>query len=153
MSGAGVEAPSFDHVLVGAVAEESACFRLIKVEECRCGRCRWRWLDACMCQEQGLLLRLRLCDVGLATSWLPTIPGPVAKLAAVVAAVVSCRLLVADGAALGTSTCTTLSMSSRPGLGASTRLAWLAAFAASCRGGLPLLLVTLAGLPLLPSEM
>ena len=71
-----------------------------------------------MCQEQGLLLRLRLCDVGLATSWLPTIPGPVAKLAAVVAAVVSCRLLVADGAALGTSTCTTLSMSSRPGLGA-----------------------------------
>jgi len=119
MSGAGVEAPSFDHVLVGAVAEESACFRLIKVEECRCGRCRWRWLDACMCQEQGLLLRLRLCDVGLATSWLPTIPGPVAKLAAVVAAVVSSRLLVADGAALGT----TLSMSSRPGLGASTRLA------------------------------
>ena len=151
MSGAGVEAPSFDHVLVGAVAEESACFRLIKVEECRCGRCRWRWLDACMCQEQGLLLRL--CDVGLATSWLPTIRGPVAKLAAVVAAVVSCRLLVADGAALGTSTCTTLSMSSRPGLGASTRLARLAAFAASCRGGLPLLLVTLAGLPLLPSEM
>ena len=153
MSGAGVEAPSFDHVLVGAVAEESACFRLIKVEECRCGRCRWRWLDACMCQEQGLLLRLRLCDVGLATSWLPTIPGPVAKLAAVVAAVVSCRLLVADGAALGTSTCTTLSMSSRPGLGASTRLARLAAFAASCRGGLPLLLVTLAGLSLLLSEM
>jgi hypothetical protein len=32
-------------------------------------------------------------------------------------------------------------------------LARLAAFAASCRGGLPLLLVTLAGLPLLPSEM
>jgi hypothetical protein len=146
MSGAGVEAPSFDHVLVGAVAEESACFRLIKVEECR-----WRWLDACMCQEQGLLLRLRLCDVGLTTSWLPTVPGPVAKLVAVVTVVVSCRLLVADGAALGTSTGTTLSMSSRPGLGASTRLARLAAFAASCRG-LPLL-VTLAGLPLLPSEM
>ena len=123
MSGAGVEAPSFDHVLVGAVAEESACFRLIKVEECRCGRCRWRWLDACMCQEQGLLLRLRLGDVGLATSWLPTIPGPVAKLAAVVAAVVSCRLLVADGAALGTSTCTTLSMSS---LGVDNEPAWLA---------------------------
>ena len=137
-----------DHVLVGAVAEESACFRLIKVEECRCGRCRWRWLNACMCQEQGL--RLRLCDVGLATSWLSTVPGPVAKLAAVVTVVVSCRL-VADGAALGTSTVTTLSMSSHPGLGASTRLARLAAFAASCRG-LPLL-VTLAGLPLLPSEM
>jgi hypothetical protein len=80
-------------------------------------------------------------------------PCPVAKLAAVVTAVVSCRLLVADGAALGTSTGTTLSMSSRPGLGASTRLVRLAAFAASCRGGLPLLLVTLAGLPLLPSEM
>jgi hypothetical protein len=106
-----------------------------------------------MCQEQGLLLRLRLCDVGLTTSWLPTVPSPVAKLAAVVTVVVSCRLLVADGAALGTSTCTTLSMSSRPGLGASTRLALLAAFAASCRGGLPLLLVTLVGLPLLPSEM
>jgi hypothetical protein len=148
---AGVEAPSFDHVLVGAVVEESACFRLIKVEECRCGRCRWRWLDACMCQEQGL--RLRLCEVGLTTSWLPTVPGPVAKLAAVVTAVVSCRLLVADGATLGTSTCTTLSMSSRPGLGASTRLVLLAAFAASCRGGLPHLFVTLAGLPLLPSEM
>jgi hypothetical protein len=76
-----------------------------------------------------------------------------AKLAAVVTAVVSCRLLVADGADLGTSTGTTLSMSSRPSLSASTRLARLAAFAASCQGGLPLLLVTLAGLPLLPSEM
>jgi hypothetical protein len=42
MSGASVEAPSFDHVVAGVVAEESACFRLIKVEECRCGRCRWR---------------------------------------------------------------------------------------------------------------
>jgi hypothetical protein len=80
-------------------------------------------LDACMCQEQGLLLRLRLCDVGLTTSWLPTVPGPVAKLAAVVTAVVSCRLLVADGAALGTSTCTTLSMSS---LGVDNEPAWLA---------------------------
>jgi hypothetical protein len=60
-----------------------------------------------------------MCDVGLATSWLSTVPVPVAKLAAVVTTVVSCRLLVADGAALGT----TLSMSSRPGLGASTRLA------------------------------
>ena len=149
MSGAGVEAPSFDHVLVGAVAEESACFRLVKVEECRCGRCRWRWLDACMCQEQGLLLRLRLCDVGLAASWLSTFPGPVAKLATVVTAVISCRLLVVDGATLGASVGTTLSLSSRPGLGASARLA---AFAAPCRGGLPLL-VTLAGLSLLPREM
>jgi hypothetical protein len=42
MSGADVEAPSFNHVFAGAVAEESAYFRLIKMEECRCGRCRWR---------------------------------------------------------------------------------------------------------------
>jgi hypothetical protein len=46
----------------------------------------------------------------------------VAKLAAVVTAVVSCRLLVADGAALGTSTCTTLSISS---LGVDNEPAWL----------------------------
>jgi hypothetical protein len=32
MSGAGVKAPSFDHVFAGAIAEESAFFRLIKVE-------------------------------------------------------------------------------------------------------------------------
>jgi hypothetical protein len=64
-----------------------------------------------------------------------TVPGPVAKLATVVTAIVSCRLLVADGAALGTSTGTTLSMSSRSGLlGASTRLVRLAAFTASCQG-------------------
>jgi hypothetical protein len=65
---------------------------------------------------------------------------------------VSCRLLVADGIALGASAGTTLSLSSRLGLGASARLAWLAVFAATCQGGLPLL-VTLAGLPLLPSEV
>jgi hypothetical protein len=105
-----------------------------------------------MCYEQSLLLRLRLCDIGLATSWMSTVPGPVAKLAAVVTAVVSCRLLVADSAALGTSTGTTLSKSPRPSLGASTRFARPTAFAASCRG-LPLLLVTLVGLPLLLSEM
>jgi hypothetical protein len=52
---------------------------------------------------------------------------------------------------LGVSAGTTLSLSSRPGLGAS---AWLATFAAPCPGGgLLLLLITLAGLPLLPSEM
>jgi hypothetical protein len=77
----------------------------------------------------------------------------VAKLATVVTVVVSCWLLVADGGALGASAGTTFSMSSRPGLGASTRLARLAAFAATCRGGLPLLLVTMAGFSLLPSEM
>jgi hypothetical protein len=77
------------------------------------------------------------------------IPWPVAKLATVVTAVISCRLLVADGAALGASAGTTLSLSSHPGLGASARLA---TFAARCRGGLPLL-VTLEVLPLLPSEM
>jgi hypothetical protein len=77
----------------------------------------------------------------------------VAKLATVVTIVVSCWLLVADGAALGAPMGTTLSMSSRPSLGASVCLARLAAFAAMCRGrGLPLL-VTLAGLSLLPSEM
>jgi hypothetical protein len=42
----------------------------------------------------------------------------VAKLTTVVTAVVSCRLLVADEAALGASAGTTLSMSSRPVLGA-----------------------------------
>jgi hypothetical protein len=99
--------------------------------------------------EQSFLLRLRMCDVGLAASWLSTFPGRVAKLATVVTAVISCRLLVADSAALGASAGTTLSLSSRPALGASARLA---TFAAPCRG-LPLLLVTLARLPLLPSEM
>jgi hypothetical protein len=84
----------------------------------------------------------------------PPFPGLVAKLAIVVAAVISCRLLVVDGAALGASAGTTLSLSSRPDLGASVRLARLAAFAAPSRGGgLLLLVVTLAGLPLLPSEM
>jgi hypothetical protein len=65
---------------------------------------------------------------------------------AVVASVVSCRLVRAGGAALGTS--------SHPGLGASARLARLAMPTAAYRGGggspPP---VTLAGLPLSPSEM
>jgi hypothetical protein len=30
MSGVSVEAPSFDHVVAGAVTEESVCFRLMK---------------------------------------------------------------------------------------------------------------------------
>jgi hypothetical protein len=42
MSGAGVEAPPFSLVVVGAVAEEGLCSRLIKVEKSRCGWCRWR---------------------------------------------------------------------------------------------------------------
>jgi hypothetical protein len=77
----------------------------------------------------------------------------VAKLATIVTTVISCRLLVAADAALGASAGTTLSLSSRPSLGAFARLARLATFATPCRGGLPRLLVTLAGLPLLLSEM
>jgi hypothetical protein len=42
MGGAGVEAPPVSLVAAGAVAEEGVCSRLIKVEESRCGRCRWR---------------------------------------------------------------------------------------------------------------
>jgi hypothetical protein len=72
------------------------------------------------------------------------------KLATVVAGVVSCRLLVAVGASTGV----TLSTSSCPGLGTFARLARLAALMVARRGrGLPLLPVTLAGLPLFPSEM
>jgi hypothetical protein len=70
----------------------------------------------------------------------------VAKLATVVIAVISCRLLVAHSVALGASVDTTLTLSSCPGLGAFARLARLAVFPDTCRGGLPLL-VTLAGLP------
>ncbi len=104
-----------------------------------------------MCQEQSQLL-LHLCDVGLTASWLSTLLGLMAKLATVVAGAVSCRLLVA--AAGGASTGATLGTSLRPGLAASARLAPLAALAAARRGrGLPLLPVTLAGLPLFPSEM
>jgi hypothetical protein len=74
-----------------------------------------------------------------------------AKLATVMADVISCRLLVADGATVGASAGATLGTSSCPGLGASSRLAALAA----ARQGrcLPLLPVTLAGLSLFSSEM
>ena len=100
-----------------------------------------------MCHEQSRFL-LRLCDVGLATSWLLTVLGPMAKLAAVAAGVVSCRLMLAGGSALGASTGITLGTSSRPDLGISARLARLATLAAAYRGRrLPLLLVTLAGSP------
>jgi hypothetical protein len=92
--------------------------------------------------------------VGLVASWLSTLLGPMAKLATVVTSVVLYRLLVAGGVAMGASVGATLGMSSRPSLGASTRLAWLATLAAARRGrGLPLLPVTLAGLPLFSSEM
>ena len=95
----------------------------------------------------------RLCDVGLAASWLSTVLGPMAKLATVAAGVVSCRLVPTGGAALGVAAGITLGTSLRPGLGVSARLAWLATLAAACRGRrLPLLPVTLVGSPLLPSE-
>ncbi|CAD6244762.1 unnamed protein product [Miscanthus lutarioriparius] len=49
--------------------------------------------------------------------------------------------------------CHHLGTSSRPSLGISARLAWLATLATACRGRrLPLLPVTLAGKPLLPNE-
>jgi hypothetical protein len=38
----GIEAPPISLVVAGAVAEEGVCSLLIKVEESRCGRCRWR---------------------------------------------------------------------------------------------------------------
>jgi hypothetical protein len=77
-----------------------------------------------------------------------------AKLATVVVGIISCRLLVASGAAMDTSAGATLSMSSHPGLGTSACLTQLAALAATRRGrGLLLLPVTLAGLLLFSSEM
>jgi hypothetical protein len=77
-----------------------------------------------------------------------------AKLATVVVGVVSCRILVAGGTDGGASTGATLGTSSRPGLGGSARLVLLAVLAAARRGrGVPFLPVTLAGLPLFPSEM
>jgi hypothetical protein len=77
-----------------------------------------------------------------------------AKLAIVVAGVVSCQILVVGDAALGASASATLSTPSRPSLGASARLARLATLAAAHRGrGLPLSPVTLEGLLLFLSEM
>jgi hypothetical protein len=72
-----------------------------------------------MCQEQSWLVLLHLCDVGLATSWLLTLLGPMAKLATVVAGAISCQLLVVDGAAGGASAGATLGTSLRLGLGTS----------------------------------
>jgi hypothetical protein len=92
--------------------------------------------------------------MGLAASWLSTFLGPIAKLITVVTGVISCRLLVADGAAVGASMGATLGTSSHPGLDTSAGLAWLAALAAGHQGrGLPLLPVTLTCLPLFLSEM
>jgi hypothetical protein len=65
----------------------------------------------------------------MAASWLLTLLGPMAKLATVVAGVVSCWLLVAGGAAIGVSVGATLGTSSLLGLGASTHLARLVALA------------------------
>jgi hypothetical protein len=77
-----------------------------------------------------------------------------AKLGTIVASVGSCRVLVAGGATVGASVSATLGTSSHPSLGASAPLTWLAALAADRRvRGLPLLPVTLAGLPLFPSKM
>jgi hypothetical protein len=42
MSGAGVEALPVSLVVIGAIADEGVCSRLIKVEESHCGKCRWR---------------------------------------------------------------------------------------------------------------
>jgi hypothetical protein len=107
-----------------------------------------------VCQEQSWLLLLHRCGVGLAASWLSTLLGPMAKLATVMVGIVLCQLLVADGAAMGAFAGVTLSKSSRPGLGASACLVWLAALVGTRRGRrLPLLPITLASLPLSPSEM
>jgi hypothetical protein len=42
VGGTGVKAPPVGLVVAGAVAEKGVCLRLVKVEENRCGRCRWR---------------------------------------------------------------------------------------------------------------
>jgi hypothetical protein len=42
MGGTDVEAPPISLVVAGAIIEKGMCSRLIKVEESRCGRCRWR---------------------------------------------------------------------------------------------------------------
>jgi hypothetical protein len=42
MGGTGVEAPPVSLVVAGAIVEEGVCSWLIKVEESRYGRCRWR---------------------------------------------------------------------------------------------------------------
>jgi hypothetical protein len=60
-----------------------------------------------------------------------------AKLATVFTGVFLCWLLVAGGAVMGASTGATLGTSSRPGLGASARLTWLATLVAAHRGRRP----------------
>jgi hypothetical protein len=42
MGGVDAEALPVSLVIAGAIAEEGVSSRLIKVEESRCGRCRWR---------------------------------------------------------------------------------------------------------------
>jgi len=67
-------------------------------------------------QEQSrLVIRLGLCDVGLApTPPLRAVLGPVAGPATVVARVVSCRLGPIGGAALGAPSCSGLGTSFLP---------------------------------------
>jgi hypothetical protein len=42
MGGTSVEAPPISLVIAGAIVEEGVCSWLIKMEESRYGRCRWR---------------------------------------------------------------------------------------------------------------
>jgi hypothetical protein len=70
-------------------------------------------------------------------------------LAKLATGVVSCQPTLVGGATLGASAGITRGTSSRPGLGI---FAWLATLAAARRGRRLPLLVTLAGIPLLPSE-
>jgi hypothetical protein len=87
--------------------------------------------NASMYHELSGLLLLRLCNVGLAASWLSRVPGPMAKLAAGAAGVVSCWPVPADGATRGASAGITLGTSSRLGLGVFARHVRLATLA-SC---------------------
>src|SRR3954464_5248068 len=105
-----------------------------------------------MCHEQSRLL-LRLCDVGLTVAWLPTVLGPMASPATLVAGIFWRRLESAGGASPGAFTGITSGTSSRPGLSVVARPARLAVLAAASHGrGLPPPPVTVAGIPLLPSK-
>ena len=76
------------------------------------------------------------------------------KPATIAARMVSCRLVPAGYTALGASAGVTLGTSSRSGLSISACLPQLATLVDAYRGrGLPPLPVTLAGIPLFPSEM
>src|SRR3954468_20802037 len=105
-----------------------------------------------MCHEQSRLL-LRLCDMGLTVAWLPTVLGPMASPATLVVGIIWRRLESASGASPGAFAGITSGTSSRTGLSVVARPGWLAALAAASHGrGLPPPPVTMAGIPLLPSE-